>query len=156
MRLSLAMRVHHSGHLRTGNQAVSANITGLHAIIPAAGMGRRLGTSARGGPKSLIKINHQPLLLHTARLLAARRAQRLTVIVGYQSERFAQVLGTDVHGMAVDYAVNGQYQNTEHGYSVYCARDAWREREMPVLFMDADNAFATSLLNRLLATPHAD
>jgi choline kinase len=88
--------------------------------------------------------------------LAARKVQRLTVIVGYQSERFAQILGSSVDGMAIDYARNGQYQTTEHGYSVYCAREAWRECEMPVLFMDADNAFTASLLDRLLAAPHAD
>jgi choline kinase len=128
----------------------------MHAIIPAAGMGRRLGTSAQGGPKSLMKINDRPLLLHTARLLAARKVQRLTVIVGYRAERFAQVLGTAVDGMSVDYVLNRQYDTTEHGYSMYCAREAWREHEMPVLFMDADNAFAAALLDRLLDAPYDD
>jgi choline kinase len=128
----------------------------MHAIIPAAGVGRRLGASAHGGPKSLIDINDRPLLLHTAQLLAVRKVQRLTVIVGYQAERFEQVLGSAIGGMAVDYALTDHYQSTEHGHSVYCARQAWRESEMPVLFLDADNAFAEPLLDRPLGTTHAD
>ena len=128
----------------------------MHAIIPAAGMGRRLGTSADGKPKSLMEIDGRPLLLHTAQLLAARNVQRLTLIVGYQHERFKEILGTRLDGMSIDYALNSHYHSTEHGYSVYCARESWREHKMPVLFMDADNVFAAALLDRLIDAPSAD
>ena len=123
-----------------------------HAIIPAAGLGRRMGDDDRK-PKCLLPLAGRPMLLYTLDALAARNAARATLIVGYRREQVMSTVGTMHNGMPVDYVDNVDFATTEHGWSLYLSRERWLEQQRPVLFIDADNVFDPRLLDRLLASP---
>jgi choline kinase len=125
-----------------------------HAIIPAAGLGRRLGGSDR--PKCLQEVAGSPLLLHALAAMSTRGVERVTLIVGHGQAQIRSSVGTEFAGMPVDYVVNADFATTEHGYSLYLAAAAWRAHPAHVLFMDADNAFDPRLLDRLLASERID
>ena len=128
----------------------------LHVIIPAAGMGRRMGPEQHG-PKSLIEIAGRTILEHTLAALEARGVTRLSLIVGYQRERFMQLLGPAYGRLGIEYIISEEYATTEHGWSLYQAKHSWqRGGRQTVLFMDADNVFAPALLDRLLQAPDDD
>lgn len=128
----------------------------VHAIIPAAGVGQRLGAGALGEPKSLLPVAGTPILARAISLLAARGITRLTVVLGYRGERIRQCLARSVQGMDVDYVWNTDFASSEHGYSLYRARRSWERDRLSVLFMDADNVYEPALLDRLLASKIAD
>lgn len=128
----------------------------LHAIIPAAGVGSRLGGHAGNAPKSLLPVAGRPILRRALDALEAAGIARVTVIVGYQAPRIRDALGERIGGLVIDYAHNPDFASSEHGFSAFCARDAWERSRLPVLFMDADNVFAPELLARLLAAPQPD
>ncbi len=128
----------------------------LHAIVPAAGMGRRLGGHALGEPKSLLQVAGRSILARAVAALADHGVSRLTVVLGYRAERVREALGTRCGSLRIDYACNADYASTEHGYSLYRARESWLHGCAPVLFMDADNVFEPALLARLLASTQPD
>jgi len=128
----------------------------LHAIIPAAGMGQRLGAGALGEPKSLLPVAGTPILQRAISLLAARGITRLTIVLGYRGERIRRCLAPSVRGMDVDYVWNTDFASSEHGYSVYLARRSWERDRLAVLLVDADNIYEPALLDRLLASKAAD
>jgi len=128
----------------------------LHAIIPAAGVGSRLGRGARGEPKSLLPVAGRPILCHAIDALGAAGITRLTLVVGYRWQRFRDLLGGRVGALAIDYARNADYASTEHGFSLYCARASWERHRLPALLLDADDVFDPALLARLLAAPQPD
>ncbi len=107
-------------------------------------------------PKSLRKVAGRPILFHALEALEARGMHRLTLIVGYERQRLMEAVGPARGGLRIEYVVNEDYDTTEHGWSLYMARDAWRQGHAPVLFMDADNVFDPDLLDRLLAAPEGN
>ena len=137
---------------KTARPAAAAK---LHVIIPAAGMGRRMGPEQQG-PKSLIEIAGQAILLHTLTALESRGVRRLSLIVGFEREHFMQRLGTAFGNLAIEYIVSEDYASTEHGWSFYQAKASWLRDRQPVLFMDADNVIAPALLDDLLRAPGRD
>ena len=58
-------------------------------IILAAGLGRRLQEITRFVPKSLIKINGQPLLERNIEFMIESGIKRICLVVGYKQECFA-------------------------------------------------------------------
>lgn len=128
----------------------------LHAIIPAAGLGRRLGKQAEHAPKSLLEVAGRPILERGVARLAACGVSRLTVIVGFRPEQIREFLKGFESTLDITYAQNRDFATTEHGYSLYCARESWAQSRLPVLMMDADNVFDPALLDRLLASPAPD
>lgn len=121
-----------------------------HAIIPAAGVGRRMEDDDPR-PKSLRPVAGRPILLHTLDALAARGTAVVTLIVGFEREQMLDTVGTSHRGMRIEHVPNTEFATTEHGWSLFLARDSWLREQRPVLFMDADNVFDPRLLDRLLA-----
>lgn len=121
-----------------------------HVIVPAAGMGRRMG-DGDSAPKSLRMVAGRPILVHALSAVVSRPMLRISLIVGYRQSLIRDAVGTLFEDVPVDYVVNEDYASTEHGWSLYLAREAWQRHQAPVIFMDADNAFDTRLLGRLLA-----
>lgn len=58
-------------------------------IILAAGLGRRLREITQFIPKSLIKVNGQPLLERNIEFMIASGIKRILLVVGYKQESFA-------------------------------------------------------------------
>ena len=52
------------------------NLSNKQIILLSAGMGRRLGKLGKIQPKSLIKINHETLILRLIRILSLRKAKK--------------------------------------------------------------------------------
>ncbi len=128
---------------------------GIQVIIPAAGMGRRMGPEQQG-PKSLIEVAGRAILLHTLSALEDRGLRHLSLIVGYQRQRFKQLLGDAFGNLAITYIVSEDYASTEHGWSLYQAKENWQRKRRPVVFMDADNVITPALLDDLLRAPGED
>lgn len=127
-----------------------------HVIILAAGRSLRLERLTRDLPKSLLMVEDRPILAHALSFLARRGLRRLTLVVGYRREKFIETLGDRYEGIDIEYVTNPHFAESEHGYSLYCARDSWSERRQPVLFMDADNLFDPAMLDSVLGSGFED
>lgn len=130
----------------------------MHAVLLAAGMGRRLDTVTGGGPKCLLPFAGASLLERHLRLLAAVGIERLTVVVGFEAMQIEQALSAlvpeIVPGMTVTTAHNPAFRQGS-AKSVLAARETL-EGDDDVLLMDADVLYDRRLLDALLSAGSAD
>jgi choline kinase len=123
---------------------------GSHALILAAGQGRRLGGNAL--PKSLLKFDGISLLLRHAKLLAACGVRDVTVVIGYRAPDLRSEFAgwkTDTH---VEFIENPSFREGSI-VSLWHARSVLRDGA-PIILMDADVLYDRRLMQRLLDSAH--
>ncbi len=126
---------------------------GLHAIMLAAGVGRRLG-AGDAAPKILLDIGGRSLLQRHLGLLEQAGVARLTLVVGYNAAQVRAALGAADTTLDVTLVDNPDFREGSV-VSLWTARAALREGR-PVLLMDADVLYDGRLLARLVESAHGD
>lgn len=130
----------------------------MHAVLLAAGMGRRLDEITGGGPKCLLPFGDASLLERHLRRLTAAGIDHLTVVVGFEAMQIEQALGALVldiaPAMTVTTAHNPAFRQGS-AKSVLAAADVLAGDD-DILLMDADVLYDHRLLDALLAADAAD
>ena len=124
----------------------------MHAIILAAGVGRRLNQD-RPQPKCLLEFGGLTLLERHCRNLSACGIQRLSLCVGYEADQIAGAL----RGIAQPTALlhyNPLY-TLGSSISLWSVRHALAGGDEVVL-MDADVLYHPDILRRLVRSPSAN
>jgi len=127
----------------------------MHAILLAAGVGKRLSGLAEGLPKCLLAFNGKTLLARHVEALAACGVARVDCVVGYRKDDVARELADAARRASIDCGVieNPQYDRGSI-VSLSVARDVFTQHASIV--MDADVLYQTGLLRRLIDSPHAN
>ena len=126
---------------------------GLHAIMLAAGIGRRLGADD-GKPKILLEFDGRSLLQRHLALLEQAGVAGLTLVVGYGAAQVRAALEAADTGLDVTTLDNPDYRDGSV-VSLWAARSMLRCTG-PVLLMDADVLYDRRMLDRLVHSAHAD
>lgn len=123
----------------------------MHAILLAAGRGRRLGSATGTGlPKCLLEFGGYSLLARHLRLLHAAGVRRLTIVTGFAADRIRTAVESLVPALAVDCAHNPDFL-LGSVLSVHCVRDVLLGTSEDVLVMDADVLYDQRILAPLCA-----
>ena len=126
----------------------------MRALILAAGIGYRLGGGEHQPPKSLLRFDGRSLLARHLDALAACGVEEVSVGVGYRAEAIAEEVGSAARGIDVDLVHNPDYHE---GNVVTLWHLAERlEAGGSVLLMDADVLYHRLIMERLVASEHAD
>jgi L-glutamine-phosphate cytidylyltransferase len=114
-------------------------------VILAAGAGTRFNG---GGiqPKCLAAFDGRPLIELQMRALRACGIQRITVVVGFESDCVRQACGPDVR-----FIENSRYAETNSLYSLWMARSVLRDG---FVVMNCDVLFPTEMLADLVTARH--
>ena len=120
-----------------------------HALILAAGVGRRLNGSAGPLPKALLPFGGRTLLARHVEALRACGVEDVTVVAGFEAPQVEAAVGGDRH---VRLVLNPEYREGSV-VSLWAARHVLREGR-PVVLMDADVLYDARLLRRLLTSAH--
>lgn len=130
----------------------------MHAVLLAAGLGRRLNEITGGGPKCLLPFGEASLLERHLRALRAAGVDSLTVVVGFEAMQIEQALGmldsVVPDDMAVGTVHNPAFRQGS-AKSVLAARNIL-EGDDDILLMDADVLYDQRLLNALLGDGGTD
>jgi len=121
-----------------------------HALIIAAGRGRRFHADTEHRPKPLLEIDGQPLIMHVIGRAARAGIDSFTVITGYRGEDIEAYLTRETPaGICIRCIRNTEWERP-NGISVLAARGA-----VPDAFalMMADHLFDPRLLGKLFSTP---
>lgn len=120
-----------------------------HAVILAAGVGRRLNGSAGPRPKALLPFGGRTLLDRHLAALRACGVRDVTVVAGFEAGQVRDAVGADPH---VQVVLNPDYREGSV-VSLWAARDVVRAGR-PLVLMDADVLYDARLLGRLLSSAH--
>ncbi|MDI9570004.1 MAG: NTP transferase domain-containing protein [Pseudomonadota bacterium] len=124
-----------------------------HALIIAAGRGRRFHADTELRPKPLIEIDGQPLIGHIIARAARAGISRFTVVTGYRGEDLESYLARETPAGLCARCIRNPEWERPNGISVLTARDAVPEA---FILLMADHLFDPRLLGKLLATPLAE
>jgi len=121
----------------------------MKAIILAAGVGRRLGGTARGLPKCLVPVGGSSLLARMLKSLQNLGIDRIVVVVGHEKDQIRSSVQKFTQ-MDVKFLENPEYKQGSV-LSLWIARKEFTE---DLLIMDADVLFPDDLLSRLVRSRH--
>jgi choline kinase len=121
--------------------------SGLHAIVLAAGVARRLAPLTDRTNKCLLPVGGRPLLDRMLAALAATGVAETTLVVGHCADQIRALAGDAFAGMPIHYVDNPEYRRGSV-LSLYAARQVILAG--PTLVMDADVLFPQDFLRRLL------
>jgi dTDP-glucose pyrophosphorylase len=119
----------------------------MHAIVMAAGGGRRLRPVTERWPKPVLPIDGRPVLGTLLRELAAAGIERAVVVTGHLAEQVRSLAGDGgVWGLDVTYADQPRPDGSADAVSRALAVGA----ETPCLVVGADTVFASGDLGRFV------
>lgn len=120
----------------------------LTAVIPAAGMSRRLKSLTENTHKSLLEVNGKPLLLRILKSLKASGISNVVIVTGFCSDKIKSSVAEWNLGIEVDFVHNPDYQTTNNMYSLFLARPFLENSGM--LLLDSDILFDERIISLLL------
>jgi NDP-sugar pyrophosphorylase family protein len=91
------------------NEKQSApTLAGVPVLIPAGGLGTRLGDFAKEVPKSMIDIGGKPFIAHQLNLLKREGASDVVLLLGHMSDKIQEFVGNgESFGINVRYSWDG-------------------------------------------------
>jgi len=118
-----------------------------HAVVLAAGMGRRLQPRTDDTPKTLLSVGDRPILGHIFAALRANDYRRITMVVGHEAALIRDYCA-DVSAFEIDYVENERYAGTNNLYSLWLARETLANG---FTLVNADTLFSPETVGRLVA-----
>lgn len=124
----------------------------MQAIILAAGMGKRLGEYTKNNTKCMVPVNGIPLIDRVLRQISQLNLRRVVIVVGFESQKLMDYLGSEYHGLPIEYVNNPIYNKTNNIYSLALAKDKLLEDD--TLLIESDLIFEDGMFNLLLDNPY--
>ena len=89
----------------------------MKTVVLAAGEGTRMRPLTAAQPKPMLPVAGKPLLEHTLDRAVEAGADRLVVVVGYESDRVRNHFGSTHGGVDLEYAVQNEQRGTADAVS---------------------------------------
>lgn len=125
-----------------------------HAIILAAGIGRRLGTFHVDQPKILLAFDGATLLARHLGILRRAGIIEVTIVVGFAAEHILSALPAISEGLSVTTIENPDFREGSV-VSLWAARAILRSGA-PIILMDGDVLYDDRLMARLVSSRSQD
>lgn len=122
------------------------------ALILAAGVGARLGATADGRPKALLRFNGKSLARRHLEILSSCGIREVVFGVGYRSDLLAREIAAVDVACAVEMVDNPRYSEGSV-VTLWCLRE-FLLAGGPVLLMDADVLYDRRMIERLIDSDH--
>ena len=120
----------------------------MQAIILAAGMGKRLGEYTHDNTKCMLEVNGIRLIERALAALKEVKVSRVVLVIGYKGQNVKDCVGTEYHGIPIEYVENHIYDKTNNIYSLYLAKDYMLAED--TLLLESDIIFDSSIIHKLV------
>ena len=102
----------------------------------------------------MVPVNGIPLIDRLLHQLAGLSLNRVVIVVGYEGRKLMNYLGSEQHGLKIEYVNNPVYDKTNNIYSLALAKDKLQEDE--TLLIESDLIFDDGIFRLLLDNPYPD
>lgn len=125
----------------------------MHAIILAAGIGRRFQPEPLEHPKCLLEFGGKTLLARSIECLLSAGIEKVTVVAGFRCDLIEQEVARLETGSKIDVRYNPKYEGGSAG-SVVRVRDVLES--YPTLMLDADILYDARIMERMIQSADAN
>ncbi len=98
-----------------------------HAIILAAGEGRRLRPLTDTVPKCMVEVCGRSILENALALFGGRGVETTRIVIGHLAPVVRQRIGASFKGMKIEFVENADYATTNSMYSLHMGLQSIRE-----------------------------
>ena len=123
----------------------------MQVLIPAAGMGKRLGPETADKTKAMVEIYGKTLIERCLDAVVEHDVDRIILVVGYQKDKLKKFIGTSYKGVEIVYVENSVFDVTNNIYSVFLARDYLVKDD--TILIESDLIFDPKILSMLIEHP---
>ena len=95
----------------------------MQVLIPAAGMGKRLGLETSDKTKAMVEVCGKTLIERCLDAVVEHDIERIIMVVGHQKNKLKKFIGSSYKGVDIVYVENNIFDTTNNIYSVFLARD---------------------------------
>tara|TARA_B100001093_G_C26848371_1_gene1023912 strand:+ start:971 stop:2761 length:1791 start_codon:yes stop_codon:yes gene_type:complete len=120
----------------------------MQILIPAAGMGKRLGSETENKTKAMVEVAGKTLIERCLDAAIAHPISRIILIVGYQKKHLMNFLGHSYKGVEIIYVENDDYATTNNIYSIYLAKNFLLEDD--TILIESDLIFDPKILDMVI------
>ncbi len=120
----------------------------MQVVIPAAGMGKRLGPETFDKTKAMVKVNERTLIERCLDSVVMHPIDRIVLIVGYEKDKLKSFLGDSYNGVDIVYVANDDFATTNNIYSIFLAKDYLVEDD--TILIESDLIFEPKLLQMVV------
>tara|TARA_B100001057_G_C22869233_1_gene957982 strand:+ start:1088 stop:2878 length:1791 start_codon:yes stop_codon:yes gene_type:complete len=120
----------------------------MQILIPAAGMGKRLGTETHDKTKAMVEVGGATLIERCLDAAIMHDISRIILVVGYQKDKLRNLIGDSYKGKQVIYIENNDYSTTNNIYSVFLAKDYLVEED--TILIESDLIFEPKILEMVV------
>lgn len=121
----------------------------MQVLIPAAGMGNRLGKYTNDKTKCMVSVHEVTLIERCLNILSKYNISRIILVVGYQKENLKKFLGNQYNGIEIIYIDNDIYDKTNNIYSIYLAKDELVKDD--TILLESDLIFEEKIIENLIS-----
>ncbi len=123
----------------------------MQVLIPAAGMGKRLGLETANKTKAMVKVHGKALIERCLDAVVKHEIDRIILVVGYEADKLKSFIGNKYKGVDIIYVENTIFDSTNNIYSVFLARDYLVEDD--TILIESDLIFDPEILSTLIKNP---
>ncbi|MBS9428348.1 aminotransferase [Photorhabdus luminescens] len=121
----------------------------MQVLIPAAGMGNRLGKYTRDKTKCMVKVHNLTLIERSLNILSQYNISRIILVIGYEKENLKSFLGNNYRGIEIIYIDNNIYDKTNNIYSIFLAKNKLIEDD--TILLESDLIYEDKIIGNLLS-----
>jgi choline kinase len=125
----------------------------MHAVILAAGVGKRLRPFTSEHPKCLLTFGGKSLLRRHLEMLDGAGVQKICVVVGHLADQVEAEVKQLNCRIPIELVYNAEYRL---GSALSLLQAEASLRAEPAIIMDADLLFCRTMVDRLIASPAAN
>lgn len=122
-----------------------------HAVILAAGMGKRLREAHSGKPKGFVELDGRPIIEDSLLRLERAGVSTVVIVTGYQADYYEQLANRSDGFIRTVY--NPEFERSGSMYSLWCARDLVDE---DFLLLESDLVYEQRALDVLVGHEMSD
>ena len=119
----------------------------MHAIILAAGMGKRLKDLTKNNTKCMVEVNGVALIDRLLHQLDRYGLERIVIVVGYERKKLIDFISTLDINTPIEYVENPIYDKTNNIYSLALAKNYLLEGD--TLLFESDLIFEKSVIDSI-------
>ena len=121
----------------------------MEAVILNSGKGSRMGNITSMQPKCLTKISDKETILsRQLNMLCELGIKDIVITTGYLKQKIIDYCETLKLPLNIKYVNNNDYESTNYIYSLYCARDIIKDKD--IILMHGDLVFEYSVLEDMI------
>jgi len=120
----------------------------MQVLVLAAGMGKRLTDLTQSKTKCMVEVNGTSLIDRALKSISCFDIERIIIVIGYKGDSLREYIGDTYNGIQIVYVENKIYDKTNNIYSLYLAKDLFKEND--TLLVESDLIFDESVVNKII------